>query len=205
MMKFTVYITFILAILLCSHASAQIESAPMQSMQALEDKVPDSYSAENKTVQTFIKEASFQRFEILFDFNSYKLNGKASKDLTSVLDYLLTSKEGYRILLVGTADRVGNVIYNQNLALNRANLVRNYLIKNGVPADLIELRAIGEDFPDIVTKKGDQQQLNRIVGIYVAKNADSSIFTDTPLPLITNKIYIEEVETLKAKKRGAKR
>jgi hypothetical protein len=76
--------------------------------------------------------------------------------------------------------------------LNRANTVRNYLVKNGVPENLIEMRSMGEDFPDIITKDGSQQQLNRTVGIYILKGFGT--FSSFPLPLIENYVYRKEVE-----------
>ena len=138
-----------------------------------------------------ITEPKFERFEILFDLNNAKLNDKANKDLVAVLKYLKTLSGNFRILVVGNADQTGLVLYNDNLAFKRAELVKNYLIKNGVFEELVELRSVGEDFPDIITKNGIQQQDNRTVGIYVLKNSNS--FSDFPLPLIENKVYYNEV------------
>lgn len=155
----------------------------------------------DKQPDVTIKEPEFERFEILFDFNNSKFNDKANKDLVLVLKHLTTLRGDYRILLVGNADRVGQELYNQNLALNRAELVKNYLIKNGVVEDLIEIRSAGEDLPDIVTKDGAQQQLNRTVVIYVLKGFGS--FSSIPLPLIENNVYREEVKKAR-KERGLK-
>lgn len=148
-----------------------------------------------------IKEPHFERFEILFDLSSAKLNDEGNKDLVKTLKYLLSLKGEYRILVVGNADRVGLELYNQSLALNRANVIRDYLIKNGVMPDLVELRSFGEDFPDIITKNGLQQQSNRAVGIYVVKGYTS--FSAFPLPLIENYVYREEVRAAR-KERGLK-
>ena len=155
----------------------------------------------DKQPKVEIKEPEFERFEILFDLNSSKFNDKANKELVATIKHLLTLKGDYRILLVGNADRTGRELYNQNLALNRAEVVKNYLVKNGVVKDLIELRSVGEDFPDIITKSGTQQQFNRTVGIYVLKGFGS--FSSFPLPLIENYVYREEVKKARAE-RGLK-
>jgi len=155
----------------------------------------------DKQPKVAITEAQFERFEILFDFNNAKFNDKANKDLVALLKYLLTLNGDYRILVVGNADRAGLELYNQNLALNRADVVRNYLIKNGASKDLVELRSFGEDFPDIITKEGTQEQSNRTVGIYVLKGAAS--FSAFPLPLIENYVYREEIRKAR-QKRGLK-
>ena len=149
--------------------------------------------------KTIITEAEFERFEILFDFNNDRFNDKANKDLVAVLKYLVTLNGDFRLLLVGNADRVGSELYNQGLAMKRVQTVQNYLTKNGVGEDFIETRSLGEDFPDIITKEGMQQQSNRTVGIYILKGAKS--FTAFPLPLIENYVYREEIAKAR-KERG---
>ncbi len=155
----------------------------------------------DKEPKVTITEPDFERFEIMFDFNSDKFNDKANKDLIAILKHITELKADYHILIVGNADRVGKVIYNQDLALKRAEVTRNYLQKNGVMDDFIEIRSVGEDFPDIITKDEYQAQSNRTVGIYILKGAKT--FADYPLPLIENYVYQKEVEKAR-KERGLK-
>lgn len=145
----------------------------------------------DKQAKVEIIEPKFERYEILFDFNNEKLNDKGSKDLLAVLKRISALSGDYRILLIGTADRVGNELYNQQLAFKRAEIVRNYLIKNGVGSDMIETRSVGEDFPDLLTTDGMQKQNNRTVSIYVMQGAKS--FEKFPLPLLENFIYRESL------------
>lgn len=150
---------------------------------------------------TTITEVDFKRFEIFFDLNSFKLNTNAEKDFQEILKHLLSLKGDYRLLLVGSADRTGKELLNQNLALKRVEIVKGYLTKNGITDDLIDIRFFGEDFPDIITAKGVQEQGNRSVGIYVVKGAKS--FDAFPLPLIENFVYREGIEQAR-KDRGLK-
>jgi outer membrane protein OmpA-like peptidoglycan-associated protein len=152
----------------------------------------------DKQPKVEITEPEFKSFEIIFDLNSFKFNDKANKDTVEILKYLKSQKDGYRILLVGNADRTGLELYNQTMALKRAETVKNYLIKNGVSKDLIELRSMGEDFPDVITKDGTQKQANRTVGIYVLKGFNS--FTALPLPLIQNYVYREAIKKERVKR-----
>ncbi len=151
---------------------------------------------------TKIVEPEFKRFEIFFDLNGFKLGTKAQKDFQAIVDYLMSMKGDYRILLVGSADRTGQALRNQDLAFKRVAIVKDYLTKNGVTEDLIETRSFGEDFPDIITAKGVQEQSNRTVGIYVLKGAKS--FETFPLPLIENFVYREGIEKAR-KERGLKK
>ncbi len=157
--------------------------------------------SKDRQPKTKIKEPAFDRFEILFDLNNYKLNDKANKDMFNVLKYLKTLEGQYHILVVGNADRVGLELYNEGLAMKRAEVVKNALIKNGVIDSLIELRSVGEDFPDIISADGSQLQRNRVVGIYIMKSDGS--FADYPLPLVKNYVYREEVKQAR-RNRGLK-
>lgn len=155
--------------------------------------------SKDKNPKTVITEPSFKKFEIFFDLNSDKFNDKANKDLLAFLKYLLTLKGDFRLLFVGSTDRSGKELYNQNLAFRRLNTVKNYVIKNGVDDQAIEIRSYGEDFPDILTEDGMVHQENRSVAIYVLQGANS--FEKFPLPLIENIIYKEKIKEAR-KKRG---
>jgi len=148
--------------------------------------------------KTIITEPEFERFEINFDLDEYNINDKANKKLIDVIKYLDSLNGEYRILLVGSADRSGNSLYNENLALRRVEIVQNYLLKNGVAFDLIQSRSFGEDFPDIITQKGVQQQSNRVVAIYVLKSGGS--FSLLPLPIIVNHAYKSEILRARAER-----
>lgn len=163
-------------------------------LEEIEHYVEDSKKDKQPKVE--IKEPEFERFEVFFDFGSEKFNDKANKDMVAMLNYLGQLNGDYRILLIGKADRFGIGLYNQSLAFKRAEIVRNYLIKNGVAESLIEMRSAGETFPDILTKDGVQQQKNRVVEIYILKGVGS--FSDFPLPLVQNKVYRQEI--IKARK-----
>ncbi len=139
-----------------------------------------------------VKEPEFERFEIEFDLDNFKLSDKANKELIKVIKYLLTMKGDYKILVVGKADRNGSELYNQSLSFTRADIIKNYLIKNGVPENRLEMRALGENFPDLITNDGVATQLNRNVAIYLMKGFGS--FDSIPLPLIDNEIYRKEIE-----------
>lgn len=155
----------------------------------------------DKTAKVEIIEPKFERYEIMFDLDNDKFNDRANKDLLQILKYLASLNGDYHILLVGNADRMGVNLYNQSLALDRSEVVKNYLIKNGVHKDQIEMRSFGEDFPDIITKNGTQQIYNRSVGIYVLRGYPN--FQKFPLPLIENFVYREEIKRARAE-RGLK-
>lgn len=143
-----------------------------------------------------IKEPEFSRFDIYFDLNLYKFNSGANKTFRELFRELEILNGDYRILLVGNADRLGKKLYNDVLARRRVLAVKNLLIKNGIPEDLIEIKSFGEKNPEILTQNDTQNKNNRRVSIYVSKGPDS--LAPIPLPLIDNYIYKKDI--IKSKK-----
>lgn len=148
----------------------------------------------DKTQIVVIEEPDFKMYRILFDFNSYKLNDKATKDLFDTIEFIKNIDNNYRILLVGNTDRSGSFLYNKSLSIKRINTVENYLVKNGVPKDFIETRALGEEFPDILTVDGKKRQANRSVEIYILTGQGHDSFKEYPVPFIRNFIYQKEIK-----------
>ena len=168
-------------------------SSLVEEMERYVDNLGNSFQP-----KVTISEPKFKRFEVVFDLDNDKLNDKANRDLVNALKYIRVLNGDYRILLVGSADRSGSSLYNQNLAIRRAMIVKDYLVKNGAFKDLIELRSEGEDIPDLITRDGVQEKSNRLVGIYVLEGLPAS--SNLPLPLIQNKIYREQIEDAKKAK-----
>lgn len=159
-------------------------------LSEIENYIDESKKDRSEKVE--IIEPDFERFELMFDLNLYKLNQKAQKDLIDFLNYIKALEGNYRILVVGNADRTGSELYNKGIALKRANIVINYLVNSGIHRDMIEIRAVGEDFPDIITRDEFSNPNNRNVSIYVLKGIGS--FDAYPLPLLENIVYKKEIE-----------
>jgi outer membrane protein OmpA-like peptidoglycan-associated protein len=157
----------------------------------LEEQKPKK---EIKIIQ--ITQPEFTRFDIYFDLDFYKFNNKADNTFDDLLRHLGTLNGDYKILLVGNADRMGKKLYNDALAQKRSLVVKTRLIKNGVPQDLIEVKSLGEDDPQIITDEGDKNKNNRRVSVYILKGKDN--LSEIPLPLIDNYIYKQDI--IKAKK-----
>jgi outer membrane protein OmpA-like peptidoglycan-associated protein len=61
----------------------------------------------------------------------------------------------------GHADSVGSSAYNLTLATERAQAVTQQLAADGVPADRITIRAVGESEPAVSTPSGAPEPQNR--------------------------------------------
>jgi outer membrane protein OmpA-like peptidoglycan-associated protein len=71
------------------------------------------------------------------------------------------------ILVIGHTDAVGNAQFNDQLSRQRAQRVRDDLVKRGIPADRIEVSGRGKREPLIPTSQGVSEPKNRRVEINV--------------------------------------
>ena len=57
----------------------------------------------------------------------------------------LTSRPDANLILQAHADQRGSVDFNKALSQRRADLVKNYLVRNGIPAEKIQTQALGKE------------------------------------------------------------
>lgn len=84
--------------------------------------------------------------DALFDFDRAVIR----KDAQGKLDGLVSQMKGVNlevVIAVGHTDRIGSNAYNQRLSVRRAEAVKNYLVKKGVPANRIYTEGKGETQP----------------------------------------------------------
>ena len=79
----------------------------------------------------------------------------------------LKSRPDPEIWVIGHTDAVGTIQYNDQLSLQRAERVRDDLVRRGIPADSIEVSGRGMREPLIPTSEGISEAKNRRVEISV--------------------------------------
>ncbi len=84
---------------------------------------------------------------VLFDIGKADLKSDAKALLDDAARYLRNNLALQRVIIEGHTDETGHRTKNYQLSDRRANAVRNYLITQGVPADLIQLAGHGENHP----------------------------------------------------------
>ena len=104
------------------------------------------------------------RYWVFFAWNRADLPPDGRKVVEEAAQSFLRTGSA-RISLVGSADRTGSPAYNEKLSARRADAVRAELVRLGVPADAITVRAEGEDAPLVATAAGVREPLNRYVAI----------------------------------------
>lgn len=83
---------------------------------------------------------------INFNTGSAQIQSNSYTLLNNIYTQLLTS-EGLKVKLVGHTDNTGNPDKNRDLSLQRANSVRDYLIKKGIPSNRFETDGRGDSEP----------------------------------------------------------
>jgi general secretion pathway protein A len=107
-----------------------------------------------------------QKTVIYFDHNSNELPQKAYKTLNDIVK-LTSQRPNLKITVEGYTDSHGNAVYNKQLSQYRADMVKNYLIGNGIAPAQISAHGRGTENPmePNVTVEGRRQ--NRRVEIRV--------------------------------------
>ena len=101
-------------------------------------------ASENKFEDMYAKCTDVDFEPIYFD-STVVPQGELGK-IDAVAQHLNTRTE--RVVVVeGNCDERGSNEYNMSLGENRAIIIRNYLVQNGVAADRIQTRSYGEEKP----------------------------------------------------------
>ena len=104
--------------------------------------------------------------DLYFGFNEAVLTPESERQLQELLAALGDEElKNYRFQLAGHTCNIGSDAYNQKLSEHRAKAVKDWLVKNGYPADGLKITGLGKKKPvaDNSTEAG--RKLNRRVEI----------------------------------------
>jgi len=97
---------------------------------------------------------------IYFDFDKYELRNISFKELDRVCTYM-NKNEKITIQVSGHTDDFGSDEYNDELSLNRATAVMDYLVQKGMSQDRIIVKGLGEKYPICTNNTSVGRQNNR--------------------------------------------
>ncbi len=98
--------------------------------------------------------------DVHFDTNKATLKPSSYKSLNELAEFMLLKKT-LKIELAGHTDSDGDPEINLKLSQRRAETVRSYLIKKGVPANRLTAKGYGETQPIADNTTSTGKQLNR--------------------------------------------
>lgn len=88
-----------------------------------------------------------KRSRIPFSSGSASLSESDRKLLDNIVTYVLADSTVERVFVDGHSDSIGSRIANRALSEDRANVVADYMKAQGVPEDLVIVRAHGDQYP----------------------------------------------------------
>lgn len=99
-------------------------------------------------------------FVVYFEWDRAFLTDQAKDVVADAADRASTC-DITRVVIEGHTDTSGAASYNVGLSERRARVVRDELIRLGIPASLISMEAKGETAPAVATPDGTREPLNR--------------------------------------------
>jgi outer membrane protein OmpA-like peptidoglycan-associated protein len=111
--------------------------------------------------------------DILFSIGSSELSPKA-RDLLKAMASVLKRYTSTHIDVDGYTDTAGGAALNLRLSQQRAKVVADVLLAEGVAGSRIATKGFGESFPRVPTRDGVNEPRNRRVEITLVPNARQS-------------------------------
>jgi OmpA-OmpF porin, OOP family len=100
-------------------------------------------------------------FTIFFLFDSATELAPESSETVRKLKAVLATWPAPQLVVVGHTDLAGSMEYDDRLAMQRAQTVAAFLVKQGIPARQIETAARGKREPLVHTADGVPNRMNR--------------------------------------------
>lgn len=111
--------------------------------------------------------------DILFDFNGTTLKPGGHKQINRLAE-VLKKATNRNVTVEGHTDSVGSDEYNRNLSQQRADVVRQALIEQGVDKARISSKGLGEGYPVATNATDAGRQRNRRVEIIIENPQQAS-------------------------------
>ena len=128
-----------------------------------EKELKDTFNIKEISIDT-----SIVLINIIFDFNKYDLLPESYNEINK-LNYLMITNPTISIKLEGHTDNIGSYDFNLRLSLKRVESVANYLIKNGIGPDRIELVGYSYSYPLAPNDTGEGRKINRRVAFTIIR------------------------------------
>lgn len=100
----------------------------------------------NIALEPITKGTSFRLNNIFFDYNKYQLKEKSITELDELVKFM-QENESVKGEISGHTDNVGDPKGNQELSLNRAKSIYDYLVKAGIDAKRLTYKGYGAKRP----------------------------------------------------------
>jgi len=128
---------------------------------AIRELQPGEEFAEPFIVTVLFEPAKSYRLDnVYFDFGKYSLRPESFAELDELVSYMKW-RENEKIEIAGHTDNIGNAPDNQKLSEQRAEAIRQYLIKKGIAATRVVAKGYGSTDPVADNSTYEGRQKNR--------------------------------------------
>ena len=103
---------------------------------------------------------------MFFDFDKSTIT-KAGQQVLDAASKAIQQDQAVQILVTGYTDTVGTMKYNMGLSERRADAVRDYLVKHGIPANRLNVGWKGKTDLRVPTPDGVREPQNRRIEILI--------------------------------------
>jgi len=109
---------------------------------------------------------TFTLNNVFFDSGKSLLRAESNKELNQLAEYM-TLKKTLVIEIAGYTDNVGAADANLKLSEDRANAVKQYLVKKGIDASRVSAKGYGDSMPEADNSTAEGRQKNRRTEVHI--------------------------------------
>ncbi|GAB3332653.1 hypothetical protein GCM10027429_12260 [Marivirga atlantica] len=145
---------------------------PVKEKIVMEEPVKEEPKVEEEVTEVIFQPLTEKEKETLaktvrFKLNSDDLNEDSKAFIDEVID-ILSKKENYSITLIGHTCNLGESSFNGELGMDRAQIVRDYMVANGINEARISTNSKGETDPIATNENKMGREKNRRVEFEVS-------------------------------------
>lgn len=141
----------------------RISATSKTAQEALDRAIAAGQLAEGK----FLYETVLSDDKVKFSFNKANLSPEATAALDAFAAQLKNDNKNVFVEIQGHTDNIGGEAYNEQLGQERAEAVRRYLSKQGMPLHRMQVISYGEAAPVADNKTREGRSQNRRVVLVV--------------------------------------
>lgn len=136
------------------------EEARLKAEEEARKKAAEEARKRELAEKTKEVKKEFKPVDILFELDEYTLSDKAISDLDALATHL-KEKPMVTLTIEGHCCSIGTEEYNMALGENRANAIREYLMKRGIASTRISIISFGESRPAFDNSTESTRRFNR--------------------------------------------
>jgi outer membrane protein OmpA-like peptidoglycan-associated protein len=144
-----------------------LEQAQRATEQALEENRNLQEQLSDLQARQTARGLELTLSSIIFDLDSATMKPGAERSMEVLIDFLKANPHR-TIVIEGHTDSLGTAAYNQQLSEERAQAVKQLLEQNGIDANRITARGMGEEYPVASNQAMAGRQQNRRVEIVIS-------------------------------------